>query len=802
MKKLTLCCILASLLLCLPAAAQIHLEGYNQKLINPDLFKKQWKARWITAPNEDTTEYGVYHFRKTIDLNEVPSSYVVHVSADNRYKFYVNGQLVSLGPARCDIKNWNFETIDLRPYLKAGKNVFAAVVWNASKNAPVAQMSAGRAIFIVQGNTDAEQEANTGSSWKAVRNRAYTPNNDRIVMGYYAAGATDKVDDSQYPWGWELETYDDSAWTEARAIIAGATKGASDNYGLPLVPSPIPQMELSEQRLSSVRLTEGNIQVPKDFLARPTKLTIPANSEARLIIDNSVLTTGYLTLLYGKGKGSSIKICYAESLYERNETGRRLTNKGNRNEVEGKIFIGYNDLILPDGGENRKFTPLWWRTWRYIELSIKTADEALELNDLYGIYEGYPFQLASSFSAPGNPLFDQLLEVGWRTARLCSHETYMDCPYYEQLMYFGDTRIQTMLTMYNTNDQYMVKNAIEMGRQSMNNEGITLSRYPDNLGQIIPSYALSWIGMCYDYWMYRGDQDYLQTLLPATRSVLGWYESFLKDDYSLKKIPFWYFCDWAKGFQNGVIPREDDGNSAMQDLNYLLALEESAKMEKAFGISGMAEHYMQIAKQIRERFNAKYWDESKQMYADTHDHRNFSQHSNILAILADIVTGEKAKALCQRILTDSSLNQATIYYQYYLHMAMDKAGLGDELLNHIDTFTDLFKVGLTTCMEEPEPSRSDCHAWSASMNIEFLRTVLGIHSAAPGFDKVIISPALGKLKEASGSVPSPKGEIKVSYKKGKKLTAVIELPQGLEGTFVYNNKTYSLKPGKQSLSAE
>ena len=94
-------------------SSQISLKGYNQEKIDPSLFEGRWKARWISYPGEAPNVYGVYHFRKSFDLEVVPSRFIVHVSADNRYKLYVNGKLVSLGPARGDIYNWSFETVDL-----------------------------------------------------------------------------------------------------------------------------------------------------------------------------------------------------------------------------------------------------------------------------------------------------------------------------------------------------------------------------------------------------------------------------------------------------------------------------------------------------------------------------------------------------------------------------------------------------------------------------------------------------------------------------------------------------------------
>jgi alpha-L-rhamnosidase len=88
---------------------------------------KPWNSSWIAAPNDPGNEYGVYYFRKSIDLAARPTSFVIHISADNRYKLYINGTLVSLGPARGDTYYWNYETVDLAPYLVSGKNIIAAL---------------------------------------------------------------------------------------------------------------------------------------------------------------------------------------------------------------------------------------------------------------------------------------------------------------------------------------------------------------------------------------------------------------------------------------------------------------------------------------------------------------------------------------------------------------------------------------------------------------------------------------------------------------------------------------------------
>ncbi|GAI15486.1 unnamed protein product, partial [marine sediment metagenome] len=111
--------------------------------------------------------------------------------------------------------------------------------------------------------------------------------------------------------------------------------------------------------------------------------------------------------------------------------------KGNRDETEGKHIMGYYDIIYPDGGDNRLFRTLWYRTYRFIQFDIETADEALSLNDFYGIFWAYPFEENASFESD-DPVLSKIWDVAWRTQRLNSTETYADCPYYEQLQYIGE----------------------------------------------------------------------------------------------------------------------------------------------------------------------------------------------------------------------------------------------------------------------------------------------------------------------------------------------------------------------------
>jgi alpha-L-rhamnosidase len=226
--------------------------------VSPDLLTREWPAKWIAVPDEPADGYGVYLFRKIVDLSILPTSFPVHVSADNRYKLFVNGKLVSLGPARGDMYFWNYETVNLAPYLVKGKNIVAAQVWNEGAIRPEAQIS-WRTGFILQGNTADEFIVNTNDTWKCIRDDSYRPLSSPEIIGYYVAGPGELIDMNKHIQDWQTTDFDDGSWKKAgKAYWAGGCpKGLRDAFGWMLVPSSIPQMELTLQRLQSTREASG-----------------------------------------------------------------------------------------------------------------------------------------------------------------------------------------------------------------------------------------------------------------------------------------------------------------------------------------------------------------------------------------------------------------------------------------------------------------------------------------------------------------------------------------------------------------
>ena len=779
-------------------------------------------ASWIAPPNVASDSFVVFHARRTLDLPSAPTRFVVHVSADNRYRLYVNGISVSSGPQRSDVAHWRYETVDIGAQLHAGRNVLAAVIWNWGAARPVAQHSY-RTAFLVQGDGDREAAlVNTGPGWKLLVDSGYSPIviTNATVAGYYAAGPGESVDGRRYPWRWEQSDYDDSRWLTVAAppshneaaplaafevpmgtAIVGRARGrgsigrgTGEVFGWQLSPRSIPPMDEIPQRLTTVRRVAG-VTVDDAFVRGTGEVVVPARTRATILLDQGHTTNAYPVLETSGGSGGTVTLTYAEALVDSHG------EKGNRNEVDGRTIRGVYDVFRPDGGERRLFQPLYWRSFRYVQLDIETADAPLTLNDFHGVFTGYPLRERARFASDLSWLAD-VWRMDWNGARIGAFETYMDTPYYEQLQYVGDTRIQSLISLYMSGDDRLVRQAIEHFDASRIPDGLTMSRYPSALSQIIPPFSLIYVAMVNDYHMLRDDMSFVRQRLAGVRGVLDWYAARVDSTGMLGPMPYWSYVDWARGWQDGVPPGAHDGHSATISLLYAYALQRAAELETDGGVPAMATEYRRRANALISATRARAWDTQRQLFRDAPVSTAYSQQTNVLAVLAGAVPLAEQRTLMQRVLADSTLTQCTYYFTFYLLEALRQAGLGERTIEQLAPWREMLRLGLTSTPENPEPTRSDSHAWAAHPNYELLATVLGVRPASAGFRTVRIAPLLGPLQRAEGRVPHPAGDIDVRLTRtaGAGLGATVTLPPGVTGEFVWAGRHVPLHPGRQQLS--
>jgi alpha-L-rhamnosidase len=766
--------------------------------INPELLQKPWTASWISYPNTTGKNYETFNFRKSFDLAEKPAIFIIHISADNRYWLYVNGERICTGPAKGDLAHWRFESLDITAYLKQGKNTIAAVVWNHGDYRAWWQIS-HKTGLLIQGNSNKEAVVNTDNSWKVMQNVCYVP----LFDDHRVIGAREQIFGQNFPWNWEKPGFDDSKWTTAVISEKAVPAGSTETSERKLVQRTIALPEETMQRFGTIRKMEG---LPQEdgFIKGTGDLKVYPWGNITILIDQQTLTTAYPELLISGGKGGKITLTYMESPF----INVQQEYKGNRNEIEGKIVHGIYDVVYPDGEDKRLYRPLYYRTFRYVQVKIENYLQPLVIHDFYSKFTGYPFKENASFTSSDASLKD-IWNIGWRTARLCAFETYMDCPYYEQLQYVGDTRIQALVSLYVSGDDRLMKNAISLYSDSRTPEGLTKSRYPDYLEQVIPPFSLFWTVMIHDFWKHRTDDVFVKQYLQGVKEVLDWHTARIDPATNmLGKLTHWNFVDWPKEWPwtgsdrgSGLPKGGDDGGSAIHTLQLVFAMDKAIEIFNAYGMKTEAAKHKEISERLKKATYKLCWDDKKKMLSDLAGKTAFSQHANVMAVLTGIVATEQAKALMQNIVADTSIVQCTVYYRFYLNQAMKKAGLGDAYIEMLTPWKNMLKIGLTTFAEKPEPSRSDCHAWSSSPNYDLLATVIGVEPASAGFKTVKIVPNLGKLTSAEGKVPHPNGEILVKLKrKGKDgIDAQITLPKYVTGTFTWNRKVIKLKSGLQVL---
>lgn len=845
--------IIKSLLLLSVLCASIPLITHAQP--DPD----RWDASWISHPTASATDYGVFHFRKvfsigkekqviqsrspnSLDLYEasvIKRPVIVRVSADQRYMLYVNGKEVSRGPARGDLLHWRYERIDIQKYLKQGENVIAATVWNFGEHTPVAQMSLGTGFIMEVLNSDRQtkddansmasefqysflkQEINTNASWQVLRNPAYTPEvaTELMQQTYAVVGPGDNVDGANYPWGWKTGAEDSTrfTWVSARSTSSGQAAerkgkgyGVGTDGGRQLVRREIPSMLTYEHPWGRIRKSKGIITAnDRNYLST---FAVPPNTTASVLLESDEMLNAYPQLTTSRGSGSRIQVMYQEALID------SLGQKGNRSEIEGKTMLGHRDVYLPSGQEYETFEPLWYRAYRYVQLDISTGNDTLFVGGMRARETRYPFEEKAKIAVAdeSQKWIEDVWKVGWRTAKLCAHETYMDCPYYEQLQYVGDTRIQALISLYVSGDDRLMRRAIRDFDQSRQYFGLTQSRYPSKNLQVIPPYSLFWNAMVYDYALHRNDPGFVKEMLPGMRDVLEWYEARMNRYGLLERTEWWNFVDWTEEWpwdnvlrEGGVPSQDEEGNSLLLTLQYAYALRLSQEVfawqpneeSQAFAKTLHARR-MRILDTIKTLRNSE-----TGLFPDLRGGSEYSQHTQIMAVLAGLDTPSflskaEQKVLIEKTLERDDLIQATFYYKFYLFEAMHVVGLGDRYLDELQSWRDMLALDLNTFAEKPEETRSDCHAWSASPNYHLLSLVAGVRPASPAFREVVIRPALGDLREFNATIAHRKGLIEVDYScfGESGLTATITLPDMVSGSIHWKGKQELLTPGKQTVN--
>lgn len=761
-------------------------------------------ASWIwsaegshAAPSPDAatpSHYQVRYFRRTFELAEPRGARLsVALSADSRYLFFCNGVFVGRGPAKGDVNHQFYDEFELTPYLRTGRNVLAALVLDMSRvahrpawlGAPCSVMTYTGG-FVLEGKLEDAHGACisnllTDASWKVAVDRGHCFQNDGTTFeGYH--GYFEHRMSALVPPGWNQPAFDDSAWPAATVLYAAELltnrRDPTSPYGL--MPRMIPMQQEDEPHRFRDVFLEGGAPAPAGWrllLDGAVSLTLKPGERCTVVLDMCALTTAFPVIEAAGGAGSLLRLTYAEALRLPWGTpgavllGRQqsLANLASHfaDESTGWTFdrrgkvTGWSDVWEPSG-RDETFEPLHWRAFRYIGLNITVGSEPLTLKSIRQRFTAYPYRVTATFSA-SDPMLEQIWQVGLHTMRLCSHETFEDCPHYEQMQYAGDTMITSKLALYATGDSRLSRQALYHFDWSRLSDGLTQSRYPSRLVQIIPAWSLHWITTIKDYFYYTGDQRTVEDLLPGIDAVLSWYRRHGDAQGLPSKLPFWNITDWCPWWPRGVVPGADEGATVIMTAQYINALDETADMLLRIGRADEARKLSTEANQLRRLAHERFWSEAECLYYDRPGGPELSQYGNAWAIVAGLAGERERGLMIKRFPHDPKLAPGSFFWWHMGFAALARCGRYDEMPACLGPWRESVEYGLSTFVEENSYWRSLCHAWSAHPVLEFQQRVLGVTPLEPGFKRLRVAPQRCGLSRAAGSVCTPHGLVSVEW---------------------------------------
>jgi len=197
-------------------------------LLSLQAWSQEHPATFVWKDAEGLGRQQTVLFRRTMDLDEKPVSANIHLFADSRYHIYVNGIHLNFGPSRFYTAHPEYDSYELVPYLKEGKNVIAVEVLTNGTVSYQVPLSVGG--FIAWGEVDNGAKAialETPGAWKMHVSDAY---DHQALRFSFACGPMEVFDGRNQAADWNLPGFDDSGWKLPIILADQGHWGDSKNH--------------------------------------------------------------------------------------------------------------------------------------------------------------------------------------------------------------------------------------------------------------------------------------------------------------------------------------------------------------------------------------------------------------------------------------------------------------------------------------------------------------------------------------------------------------------------------------------
>lgn len=710
-------------------------------------------AKWIRFPGDPGTDNTYTLFRTTFSA-DTAAPVILRLSVAGNYACRINGKLAAFGQYTDFPTNKTYSETDVTPWCRTGHNEVEITAYFSSNR--FSSHLDGEPGLIAAFFNDRTIVAESSGSWLCTRDARYTTGAEVPTL----SGSLN------YCWLFDANQEIDSFnWLSAEEIA-----------DRPLRPRPTPPVVMKEFVPGTV-IRQGKLlrNTTEEQHGKQYESDIRDPEQAAggtfLVYDLGREYAGLFTMELTADAGTVIDIAHGEYLT-------------NGDHVRGIFFARtFVDRYTAKEGSQTHTHVVRRVACRYIEVHI-TGGKA-DIRKIGLIPTVLPDNMETPPYETADPFFMQAHEISAETLRLCLHEKFENCPWREQSICTYDARNQ-MLFGYGFWGNYRYAEAmIRLFGESLRKDDFIAVAAPGGLKISIPSYTFQWMAAVYEYTLYSGDLQLFRDLAPQIRkmfqTILG-----LKAENGLHIPPeeyLWNYCE-APALENMPYPP-----NAFYNLYLAEALDDMGELFADDYGQGLIHHAAELRKTCVDLF----YDPTTGLYADhiTPEgvKEQFHGHIQMLFLTCD---GVDKRRLMNAILDGEVPFPALgaipylIKFVFRYGTAAERKKLHEKLKAHYSIM-----IHSKTWWEIIDGEKygagagSLCHGWSAAPAFYDSSCILGITPTSPGFKTFRFSPYSGGMDHASGTVATPHGMIRISWKKTENgLDAELTVPAGCEAVLM------------------
>ena len=747
----------------------------------------RFQADWIGPELEPGYENCYFQAVREFELDEVPESALLRIAADTNYVLWLNGLKVASGPVRGTAKLCYFDTLEVAPLLRPGRNVIAVLVHSPVRENFIVAPAAPALRLEIPGvvGTGPDWKLRLAPEWKtpvplfSLQTGFMVHRDLRLASDEWKNGVTEgwknaAVVTDEKLCGKELKPRNVPALVETFLRPADLLNCAAVAPGdapsldeLPVYLNREPWEPLPPGRLLQ-EADGGMYRIMPD----------PAGKGAALVFDFDRELIGRLRVVAEAPAGTVVDIVYGEELDE----GRV------QSEFVRPIYRFTDRYILREG-ENEIGTVILERGFKVVQLVFRNFGRPICIRSVGATGMRYPYVQRGRFHSSDAEL-NRIWEMCVETLESCTTDIFMDCPWRERAFWVNDLVVENRTTLAAFGCSAIHRRAFELAFSQQTPEGWVpgLCPQPQNENFMLPATNLFLMTMLYDYLMASGDGGTVRRYLPCMERIIEAFER-LADAGGLISAPkgYWNFFDW--GFElNGY--RFNDCRESMINSLYVSALQCFNETAELVGYdSGKSQEYEHRRRRTAAAIEPAFLSTATGYLVDPvkrgdEDTTVSSQLAHALALLAGLERERFVAAL-----TDETLLEPEFYLHFYVFRAMIRHGRRRAGLERIRRhwgrmartgFPTLYEAGVYQIGRASQNrSGSLCHGFGTSP-LEFLQTgILGVTAVAPGFAEFSFRPALLDLTFAEGRIPTPRGNIAVRLERsGQGIEAELRIPEG------------------------